>query len=138
MGEATIWISIRGSTKRSIALAFHRVREMVAAKALYCFHIPSAVNVSDCMTKSLPRRPFWSHVKPVLFWAGDTIECRVSPRVDARLGSVNSDRNSVPTGSSLAMELTFLAMELTILAMELISPGQDANLGTKWTKQKGF
>ena len=116
-------------TKRSVALAFHRVREMIAAKALYCFHIPGTVNVSDCMTKPLSRRPFWYHVKPVLFWAGDTIECHVSrtnQRVDARL------RNCVPSGSpspsTMGLNLSS-AMEPTILALGLIIPGQSPVIG---------
>ena len=54
-------------TKRSIALAYHKVREQVANGSMYYFHIDGKVNISDCLTKSLNRTVLWKLIKPVLF-----------------------------------------------------------------------
>ena len=65
-------------TKRWNALAFHRVREAVASGILKLYHIPGAENPSDVLTKFLGYQQAWPHLKPLLFWMGDT--ANISPK----------------------------------------------------------
>ncbi len=61
--------------KRHNVLAYHRVREAIAAEILGSFYyISSEDNPADCLTKLLPHRIMWTHVKPYLFWKGDTMD----------------------------------------------------------------
>jgi hypothetical protein len=61
-------------TKRHNALAYHRVREAIAAKVLFFQHMPGKQNPSDVLTKFLPHAVFAPLIKYVLFWKGDTSE----------------------------------------------------------------
>ena len=65
-------------TKRWNALAFHRVREAVASGMLKLYHIPGAENPFDVLTKFLGYQQVWPHLKPMLFWMGDTAD--ISPK----------------------------------------------------------
>jgi hypothetical protein len=60
--------------KRHNALAYHRVREAVAAKVMYFQHVSGKINVSDIFTKFLPWTTFWPLVQPLLFWKGETMQ----------------------------------------------------------------
>jgi hypothetical protein len=53
--------------KKHNAIAYHRVREAIAAKIINFFHIPSEDNFADILTKPLPVRVFYRLVKPMLF-----------------------------------------------------------------------
>jgi hypothetical protein len=53
--------------KKHNAIAYHRVRETIAAKIISFVHIPSATNLADCLTKPVPRTIFQPLVKAVLF-----------------------------------------------------------------------
>ncbi len=54
-------------TKRSIALAYHKVREQVANGTMHYFHINGVNNLSDCLTKALTHKVLWRLIKPILF-----------------------------------------------------------------------
>ncbi len=36
------------------------------------FHVASAQNAADCLTKYLPYPKFWPLIAPVLYWKGET------------------------------------------------------------------
>ena len=58
--------------KRHNALAYHRVREAIAAKILHFCHIPRNQNPADVLTKFLPWATSWPLIEPILFWKGET------------------------------------------------------------------
>jgi hypothetical protein len=58
--------------KRHNALAYHRVREAIAAKILHFCHIPGNQNPADVLTKFLPWATSWPLIEPILFWKGET------------------------------------------------------------------
>ena len=60
--------------KRHNALAYHRVREAIAAKIMKFFKIDGKKNPSDILSKHWGYTDAWPHVKPLLFWHGDTSE----------------------------------------------------------------
>ena len=53
--------------KKHCAIAYHRTREAVAARAIRFCHIDSKINVADVLTKPLPNSTFHSLIKPFLF-----------------------------------------------------------------------
>ena len=53
--------------KKHNAIAYHRVREAIAAKILTLQHIPSTANIADVLTKPLPVNTFYQLLEPVLF-----------------------------------------------------------------------
>ena len=53
--------------KKHNAIAYHRVRETIAAKIVRFAHIPSETNLADCLTKPLANHVFWPLVNVVLF-----------------------------------------------------------------------
>jgi hypothetical protein len=61
-------------SKRHYALSYHKVREAVAAGFLRMHFIAGKWNPSDILTKALGYQEFWPHLKPILFWQGDTTE----------------------------------------------------------------
>ena len=69
--------------KRHMALAFHRVREAIAAKIVAFYHIGGDENVADILSKHWGYSSIWPLLKPLLFWQGDTIE--VVELVEAKL-----------------------------------------------------
>src|SRR6478672_9621951 len=56
-------------SKRHNALAFHRVREAIAAGVIIFNHIPGAENPADVLTKFLPHVTAMKHLKELLFSA---------------------------------------------------------------------
>jgi hypothetical protein len=54
------------------AIAYHRVREAIAAKILKFIHIAGNQNPADVLTKYLPHRLWFPLLKPLLFWITDT------------------------------------------------------------------
>ena len=66
-------IPTHGLTKRHNFLAYHRVRECIAAThngepIVRFFHIPGTINPSDILTKNLPGSEIYRHMKPWLHW----------------------------------------------------------------------
>jgi hypothetical protein len=59
-------------SKRHFALAYHRVREAVAAGFVKFFHMPGKNNPADVLTKFLGYQEAWPLLKPLMFWRGDT------------------------------------------------------------------
>jgi hypothetical protein len=57
--------------KRHNALAYHRVREAIAADIIWFFHINGIDNPADVLTKFLGHNVFWPLIKPWLFWRGE-------------------------------------------------------------------
>lgn len=53
--------------KKHNSIAYHRVREGVAARAFDLVHIPTQLNPSDALTKPLCPQLFMSLIKPILF-----------------------------------------------------------------------
>jgi hypothetical protein len=53
--------------KKHNAIAYHRVRESIAANIVRFAHIPSATNLADCLTKPLSNETFNRLVSQVLF-----------------------------------------------------------------------
>jgi len=54
--------------KRHNALAYHRVREAIAAGILVYFHIDGKTNPADLLTKFLTHGILWPLIKPILHW----------------------------------------------------------------------
>ena len=53
--------------KKHNAIAYHRVREAIAAGIMRFAHIPSETNYADILTKPLPSEKFHNLVQPLLF-----------------------------------------------------------------------
>jgi hypothetical protein len=53
--------------KKHNAVAYHRVREAIAAGIINFFHVSSIDNFSDILTKPLSGGTFYKLVKPLLF-----------------------------------------------------------------------
>ena len=60
--------------KRHNALAYHRDCEAIAAKIMKFYKIDGKKNPSDILSKHCGYTDVWPHVKPLLFWRGDTSE----------------------------------------------------------------
>ena len=60
-------------SKRHNALAYHRVREAIAAGILYFIYIEGIDNPADILTKFLPWATSRDFIEPLLLWRGDTI-----------------------------------------------------------------
>ena len=58
--------------KRHNALAYHRVREAIAAKVMKFFKIDGKKNPLDILSKHCRHPEAWPHIKTLLFWRGDT------------------------------------------------------------------
>ena len=56
--------------KRSSALNYHRVREAIAARILYFFHIEGKKNPADVLSKHYGHSDVWKVLQPLLFWRG--------------------------------------------------------------------
>ena len=54
--------------KKHCALAYHKVREMIACNILHFSHIDSEQNYSDLLTKAQSRIRFRQLIEPLLFW----------------------------------------------------------------------
>jgi hypothetical protein len=56
--------------KRHNALAYHRVREMIAAKILGYYWIDGKNNPTDTVSKHWSYPQLWNLLKPLLFYSG--------------------------------------------------------------------
>ena len=59
--------------KKHNAIAYHRVREAVAAKIIHFGHIKSEENLADILTKSVNKTTFYNLTKKCLFRNPDII-----------------------------------------------------------------
>ena len=62
-------------SKRHNALSYHRVREAIAGKVIRFFYVPGKDNPADILSKHCGYAQMWAHLKPLLFWRGDTNDC---------------------------------------------------------------
>jgi hypothetical protein len=60
--------------KRHNALAYHRVREMIAAKVLGYYWIDGKNNPADIVSKHWGYQQVWQLLKPLLFYSGNTLD----------------------------------------------------------------
>jgi hypothetical protein len=60
--------------KRHHALAYHRVREAIAAGFLAFYHVNGDKNPADILSKHWAFLKVWPLLKPLLFWRGETSE----------------------------------------------------------------
>ena len=59
--------------KRHTALSFHRVREAIACGFVTFHHVPGSMNPADILSKHWGYVDVWKMLRPLLFWAGDTV-----------------------------------------------------------------
>ena len=59
--------------KKHNAIAYHRVRETIAAKTINFAHLPSTANVADVLTKPLNSEIFHGLMKAYLFRKPKTV-----------------------------------------------------------------
>ena len=57
--------------KRHTMLSFHRVREAMASGYLQFHHLPGSLNPADILSKHWNYQDVWTHLQPLMFWAGD-------------------------------------------------------------------
>ena len=57
-------------SKKHVAISFHLVREAIAASIFAPYWLKGEYNISDIMTKQIPRGPFKEHCK-YIFWRPD-------------------------------------------------------------------
>jgi len=68
-------------SKRHNALAYHRVREAIAAKIIKFYHINGKDNPADVLSKHCGHPQMWPHVRPLLFYSGETSDIQdIKPR----------------------------------------------------------
>jgi hypothetical protein len=67
--------------KRHQALAYHKVREAVAAKMIAFYHIEGDKNPADILSKHWGFQQVWWQLKSLLFWQGDTSKIKTKPAV---------------------------------------------------------
>ena len=60
--------------KRHVYLAFHRVREAIAAGILTYRYLPGKDNPADILSKHWGYQQVWSLLQPLLFWQGNTLD----------------------------------------------------------------
>jgi hypothetical protein len=61
--------------KRHNALAFHKVREAIAAGFTACYHVPSQHNLADVVSRHWGYNDVWLLLQSILFWkTGDTAD----------------------------------------------------------------
>ena len=67
-------------SKRHVALSFHQVREAMASGMLAFIHTPGILNPADILSKLCGYQQAWPHIKPLLFWRRNTLECDLIER----------------------------------------------------------
>jgi hypothetical protein len=60
--------------KRHTLLSFHRVCKAIVARMIVFVHIDGHINPADILRKHWGHQQVWGNLKPLLFWAGDTID----------------------------------------------------------------
>jgi len=69
--------------KKNNAIAYHRVREAIAAGVMRFAHIPSEQNYADVMTKPLSAQTFLNLVLPMLFRLPKSRSQKPAPTTDS-------------------------------------------------------
>jgi hypothetical protein len=77
--------------KRHNALAYHRVREMIAAKVLGYYWIDGKHNPADIVSKHWSYPQIWHLLKPILFYSGNTENLITEEEmVEENIGSIKA------------------------------------------------
>jgi hypothetical protein len=93
--------------KKHCGIAYHRIREAIAAQALIFVHIPSAENEADILTKPLPKESFYRVCRMSLFrqppGVHNTMET-VNPVIEAKAAYAfvkvtNTKNDTCPEGA---------------------------------------
>ena len=95
--------------KRHNALAYHRVREAIAAGIIRFFHIAGKSNPADVLSKHSGFQQFWPLIQPILFWRGDPtslknslLEDRTDPKsVSTRESGECQEKNGTASRGSM-------------------------------------
>ena len=82
--------------KRHNALAYHRVREMIAARVLGYYWVDGKNNPADIVSKYWSYPPVWHLMKPLLFYTGNTADLLIVEETPAK-----NDRKIADLGSDL-------------------------------------
>mmetsp|Transcript_35402 Transcript_35402/g.85673 ORF Transcript_35402/g.85673 Transcript_35402/m.85673 type:complete len:213 (-) Transcript_35402:8-646(-) len=93
--------------KRHVVLSYHRVREAVASGMIVLCHIRSHMNPADILSKHWTHNSIWRSLQPLLFWAGDTMDCYQVD--DAKPGKTSNKKKQVV---QFPLTLLFLVMIL--------------------------
>ena len=88
--------------KKHNAIAYHRVREAIAAGIIRFYHIRSEDNLADVLTNPLPHCIFYRLIRPWLFCAPEHIEHERALSQDSQVPSQVEPEatNTVNTGSN--------------------------------------
>jgi len=78
--------------KRHNALAYHRVREAVAAGITRMHHIAGKMNPADILSKHWDYPAVWPSLRPLMFWSGDTADIDLHKLSDEDQSSSQSHR----------------------------------------------
>ena len=70
-------------SKRHNCLAYHRVREAIAADMIRFHHIGGVTNPADVLSKHCGYPQAWPVIRPLLFWSGDTTSVPGPPSTKA-------------------------------------------------------
>ena len=82
--------------KRHNALAYHRVREMIAARVLGYYWVDGKNNPADIVSKHWSYPQVWHLMKPLLFYTGNTADLLIVEETPAK-----NDRKIADLGSDL-------------------------------------
>ena len=94
-------------SKRHNALAYHRVREAIAAKILCFCHIEGVNNPADVLSKHSGYPQFWPLIRPLLFWRGNTMECPDGTNnIDLKVPKVKGDSTTTPADGTQGRGVT--------------------------------
>jgi hypothetical protein len=91
-------------SKRHQALAYHKVREAIAAKMIAFYHVEGDKNPADILSKHWGFQQVWWQLKSLLFWQGDTSNIKTKPATKANqhLRTGGECHDSMYPGSSVA------------------------------------
>lgn len=60
--------------KRHMMLSLHRIREAMASGFVKFYHIGTKMNPADILSKHWSYSDVWAMLRPLLYWAGDTMD----------------------------------------------------------------
>ena len=82
--------------KRHVALAYHRVREAIAAGIVLFHHIAGDANPADILSKHWGYAQVWPVLKPLLFWHGETegISDKVATKSEQAKGELHDSHHN--------------------------------------------
>ena len=77
--------------KRHVALSFHRVLEAISSGMLKFIHVSGLSNPADVLSKNCGHQQAWPHLKPLLFWRGDPMDCDIPKRTPKKRQETESE-----------------------------------------------